>query len=68
MLANEVNLWESVKQYKQGLNRSRTCTENKVGLNLETLWLINTEKIPNLQSSGSSLRKYTRLTSLPYFE
>lgn len=34
MLANKVNLWESVKQYKQGLNRSHICIENKVELNL----------------------------------
>lgn len=49
MLANDANFWESVKQNKQGLNRLCTWRENKVGLNLEIVWLINQEKIPNFQ-------------------
>jgi len=37
MLVNDANFWESVKQNKQGLNRSDTWTKNKLGLNLEIL-------------------------------
>lgn len=65
---NDVNFWESVKQNKQDLNKLGTWTENKVGLNLEILWVINQEKIPNFQPSRWSLRKYTGLTLPPHFE
>lgn len=49
MLVNGANFWESTKQNKQSLNRLGNWTENRVGLNLEILWLINPEKIPNFQ-------------------